>query len=355
MDRKLGILLGLGIVVITGFVLAPSFFHRHTTPQLRPNSIQQYHNWDNSLTGLPGVAPGPVAKGRVALLMPSFNMPEAVLRIVQALPHRMGKDQQIDVFVVDNGPTTHPLPDTIEVEGSQVNVYIVRIPINVQTTHGFHMAMAAARGVAFNQKFQYEGYWLWITSIEIPEVSDFTPRDILTPLLTALRDNPKLGIVTPALLHYPETLAPFFRPMMYDPDTAATPSQLKYTTVSDILGMMVRGDVFAQVTVAGFQPTILRAWGLDLDLCATVRQTGYEVAIHHGVTLDKRHSIGYIMNRMSEDISERERISTRELDDFLKAKYGVKYWDALGATEAEAIGGPKHKHAAPTESPAPSK
>ena len=261
-------------------------------------------------TGLPNVLPGPLARNRIALLMPCYNMPEAALNILTQLPQRIGKDHIIDAFIVDNGSKTHPLPPDAEImnrmqaplqDGAAVNLHIIRMPTNVQTTHGFHLAMTAARGVAFNEKFQYEAYWLWITSQVLPPPSSLTPQDITTPLLTALRDDPKLGAITPAMWPKFDESWDAFGAMELDLDVAESSFPVKPALLTDILGMMVLGPLFETITREGFQPTLLRGWSVDVDLCATILKAGYSIGVHHGVVLEKAHAIGYKMNRMSEN------------------------------------------------------
>ena len=306
-------------------------------------------------TGLSMVQPGNIAHGRIALLLPCYNMPEAALNIVQQLPQRCGPQQHIDVFLVDNGPTTHPLPSDADIldgmqpaahASSTVQVHTIRLTTNVQTTHGFHLAMAAARGMAFNGKFQYEAYWMWITSHTLPPVSTFTPQDIVTPLLKALRQDSKLGAVVPALWPAPEDFWSSFNAMILDLEyaEAATPQQqLKPALLVDILGLMVRGDLFAAITREGFQPTLLRAWSVDNDLCTTIRAAGYTIAVHHGVALEKKHAIGYRMNRMSEDLQTRVKHSASEARNFLHKKYGSQYAVVMKFEEAARMGQPKRR------------
>lgn len=264
------------------------------------------------------------------MFMPCFNMPEAAMAIVGDLHTRIGKNA-VDVFLVDNGSQiSHAVPDIpptarTSPQGGRVTIQVIRLPVNVQTTHAFNVAKSVARGIAFTGGFQYEAAWLWTTSLVLPEPSDTCPQDILSPLLVALRNEEDLGAVVPALTGcLPSHFNPAFYPMIHSPERArSTAGPLEPARMVDILGLLVREPLFSDITEAGFQPTILRAWGLDIDLCATLQRRGFRIAVHHGVTLQKRNGIGYAMQRMSEDSKTRNRRSVAEMNAFFERKYGA--------------------------------
>lgn len=308
--------------------------------------------------GLPNMVPGPVYRNRIAVLLPVYNMSEAAMHLLSSWAERCGPGISLDVFMVENGSTSHSLPPDKDLQQyvaavqeqatkshqiGHVRLHVLRMPTNVQTAHGFQLAYTAARAVAFNEKFEFEAYWLWITSQWIPPVSSHTPRDIVSPLLTALRGDDGLGAVVPALHPAPKNFWGVFGAMLRDDAYANAKDpkqQLKPALFTDILGMMIRGPLMTQILQFGFPATSLRAWGIDVDICETIRSAGFNLAVHQGVTLQKRHWIGYKMNRMSENIDDRVKKSLKESQFFLRKKYGKGFQKRLPFVKSQREGLP---------------
>lgn len=300
--------------------------------ELQPNEPAEHMATSSMTRPLPIVGrgsmtppPGSIQPSRIAVLLPCYNMKEAALHLITELSKRCG-DLFIDIYLVDNGSDPEFQFTSLELPTTQhVKTFLLRLPINVQTTHAFNAAMTLARGVTYNHRFQYEAYWLWITSQAIPPQSPLCPCDIATPLLMALRNNSTIGAIVPSLRPYERNIrATHVKNMLYNPrakQQADPPLTIARNT--DLLGLMIRGDLFARMTLSHFDPTILRAWGLDLDICATVRAAGYQVAVHHGIVLEKQNNIGYKKQRMSETLQQRQAIAFQEMKAFLHDKYGT--------------------------------
>jgi hypothetical protein len=232
-----------------------------------------------------------------AAVIVNFNMPERA----DALAEYIKAHCDARVYLVDNGSTFPPAKNT--------NVWM---PKNKQTTAGWLTGYHCAKDEA-NYKF----FWFIGTSAE------FTVGDPLAPMLHVLEALPKAVGVHPALT--PDSTTSWEHMKWQGGDV-----QYRRVWMIDNIAALWRASFFNKHP---FDPELIYAWGLDLELAYHARQEGKSLYICEEAVVRKVTDIGYAMGRMGMTAEDRRLLARENMDIVFTKKYGKDWRDIMYVNE----------------------
>ena len=243
--------------------------------------------------------------GKVAIILPNYNMPEAADAIAEGL-FEYDNAGMADLYVVDNGSDLRAPADNTT----------VRLPYNCQTTAGFLAGIAAAN----KSGIDYIAYCFMITSTRWDDklgidhaihlfgtnknVVGYSPA--LTQESTTAWDHMKVR----NHLDSEENILPFQRP----------------TWMIDNICAFWRKDWFDNI--GWFDPKLTYAWGIDLETSYKARKDLRSIIIDDYWTVHKTTDIAYDMDRMNMTAHERRINARAEMETVLEARYGPS-WERI--------------------------
>lgn len=240
---------------------------------------------------------------RVAALIVNYNMPERTDAMVEHICIHVACP--VDVFVIDNGSDIK--------EPSKYTA--MRLDENVQTTNGWLMGLHYLDALRVAKGKEYGAYWFLITSAEFVE-----DADPLTPMMQFLeRDKNAVG-VHPALTEDSTT--------SWDQlITNGMKGGTRRTWMIDNIASLYRADWFD--SIGRFDPSLVYAWGIDLETCWKAREQGRTLHICEPAMMKKVTNIGYKMERMNMSTSQREKLAGDNMRHILQARYGPQWWQRM--------------------------
>jgi hypothetical protein len=236
---------------------------------------------------------------KVAILIVSYNMPERTDALVENINKRIKWPHQL--FVIDNGS------DLVE-PSKYTNVFIRD---NIQTTGGWLKGLEAAKETGED----WLAYWFVITSAEIPKGDN----DLLAPMAQLLVEDPNAVGVHPALT--PDSTTSWQHLIARGGDKP------RRTWMIDNIASLYRADWFDEI--GWFDYHLRYAWGIDLETCYKARAFGRSLWVDERSYIKKVTNIGYTMDRMNMQTSEREMLAGYNMRDVLGRRYGPHWWQIM--------------------------
>lgn len=241
------------------------------------------------------------ANARVAMMITNFNMPERTNQIVEHIKQHV--KWPCDIIVVDNG-------SYLEKPSKYTNV---TLNPNVQTLHGWNAGLSYADALAATSGKPYFGYWIWITSSEVP----VGQGDILTPMMEFMLENEDAVMMSPALTLESTTTWNHLK----------THNRTKPERVwmIDNLAALYRAEWLDSIGRLDRAQTF--AWGVDLEASFIARAQGKHIYRDDRVMIQKVSQIGYRLNRMGMPEKERGKQARKQMKDTLTKKFGKNWYD----------------------------
>ena len=236
---------------------------------------------------------------RVAIIITNYNMPERTDALCAHIRERVLWPYSL--IVVDNGSDLVP--------PSQYTT--LKLDTNIQTTGGWLAGLREADRLASLAGEEFWAYWFLITSAAFTGYAD-----PLTPLVWALlRDENTVG-VHPALTEDSTTAWGHLK--------ARRGQGLRRTWMIDNIASLYRADWFD--SIGRFDPSMVYAWGVDLETCWKARRDGRGLYVCEDVVIDKATNIGYDMGRMNMSAESRATKAGVNMHTILEKRYG-KDWN----------------------------
>lgn len=248
---------------------------------------------------------------RIAIILPNYNMPEAVEHMGRYLEENA--EWPHDFIVVDNGSDLiMPSPYTR-----------VRLPKNVQTTGGWLAGLQMADDLAKARQEPYLGYIFTITSASFDRRVRKCPISPMAKLLLGVEK----AVGVHAALTVDSTTA--WHHLVTRHVKRADPKPRRTWMIENIWALY-RASWFDRV--GRFDPALTFAWGCDLETSYIARQQGRSLWIDERVLVRKVTDIGYEMDRMNMTADERQFRARTEMAHILTKKYGIN-WEKLMRSE----------------------
>ncbi len=238
---------------------------------------------------------------KVAVIIVNYNMPERTKLLVEHFQNEVKHPHEL--IVVDNG--------------SDLNSYsylsTVRVEKNLQTTNGWLMGLAYADALEQVTGEPFFAYHFLITSARFPIGSG----DTLAPMVRILDEN--VVAVHPALTPNSTTA---WKHLFNRQGQGA-----RRTWMIDNIASLWKADWFNHI--GRFDPEMIYAWGIDLEMCYKARSRGKKIMILEHVLVEKETDIGYKMDRMGMDANERSIRASANMIRVMLKKYGSNWEDRM--------------------------
>lgn len=237
---------------------------------------------------------------RVGLILVNYNMNENTDKIVKKL--QQYTKHPTDFIVVDNGSDLQ--------KPSQYTT--IRLEQNVQTNNGWLMGLHYADAISTVEEFDYYAYVICITSLYVDDIN----TDIISKLVKNINDD-IVGI----------------HPSLSKDSTTAHKHLIKngdgirQVRFIDNIFSMYKANWFDNI--GRFNPEMTYAWAVDLETGYIARQENKKICVDDSISVKKITDIGYKMNRMNMGASERRNNASKQMDDYLREKYGPNYKSLL--------------------------
>ena len=230
---------------------------------------------------------------KIAMVLVNYNMPERTDQIYESIVKYVKYD--VDFYIVDNGSDL--------VAPSKYTTIWLRI--NMQTTNGWNMGICYANTIRNTLKFDYYGFWVWITTSSY----NTEENDILTPMINYLDQHPKTMAICPSIKNGDS--------WGHLKKEGNIPKEVIFV---DNLATVYRTKWFDSIRY--FDPNEIRGFGVDIENGILTRYCGYKCVVDHRTTINKPSGIAYRMKRMNADSGKRGQIALKEMQTILKDRYG---------------------------------
>lgn len=265
-------------------------------------------HWRSESNGMAvvNIPPGPV---RVAAILPAYNTPELVDRLVESVgPTAV----DLDWIVVEDGGDRPSRYTTVYLRH--------QLRPNRARLVGLHYAdmLAATYGAP------YFAYWMMATSAQFAHDN---PRDVLTELVRFLQETPGAVCVQPA--YTPGSIAPWAG-LLGDRGTGKP----RRVWSIEYVAALYRADWFDSAGRLPIEHAL--GWGTDMELAYLARQQGRSLWVHEGLHVKKDSVVAHEMGRRRRSAQEYWQDAGREMERVFSQRYGADWRTVLESGVDEA-------------------
>jgi GT2 family glycosyltransferase len=232
---------------------------------------------------------------KTAIIINSYNMVEWTDALVEHILETV--KTPYDLYVHDNGS------DLVE-PSKYTNLFTEK---NIQMVPGFLRALELVDETGI----KYDYYWLITTSCRFTTTDK---RDPLKLMLDVAENDPLTFLVHPALYIDYGAWKQIMYPMTDGP-----------RRVFGIEGVcpFYRASMFNEL--GRWRKELTYGWGMGPEMDFLARKHGWHIYVLDSYVMEKQSEVGYHMDRMNMEASERRTRAAEERDEILIPIYGENY------------------------------
>jgi len=235
---------------------------------------------------------------KVAIIIVNYNMKERADAIIKKLNETVKHPH--DIILVDNGSDL--------VDKSEHTT--LSLKKNVQTTNGWLMGLHYADSLEIINNEKYFAYCFVITSTELVD-----NKDIVATMVKTMKEDETVVGVHPSLTKESTT---HWKHLLNNP----IKDKQKVFMVDNIFSCY-RASWFN--SIGRFNNELTYAWGIDMETGYFAYRDNLKIVLDHNIKVSKETDIGYKMNRMNMDASERILNANNQITEYFIRKYSINY------------------------------